>query len=97
MVDFEEVPGENDNHDVQMYAISTCAWCKKTKKLLKELNVKYRFIDIDTLKGEKKKKIMDRLREYNPASSVPTLVIDSGDKVIKGFKENEIREALETD
>lgn len=97
MVDFEKVSGEKDKGDIQMYALSTCPWCKKTKKLLKELDVQYRFIDIDTLEREKKEEVMDELREHNPACSVPTLVIDNGDEVIKGFKEEDIREALESD
>ncbi len=31
---------------VKLYALSTCAWCKKTKKFLEERNVEYEGIDI---------------------------------------------------
>lgn len=94
MKPFEKVSGKNDKHDVRAYTISTCPWCKKTKKLLKELDVEYRYVDIDLLSGEEKKEIKEELAEYNPVRNVPTLVIDK-DEVIRGFKEEKIREALE--
>lgn len=94
---FKHVPGENDEREVKMFAISTCAWCKRTKKLLKDLDIEYEYIDIDKLEGENKKEIYERLKEHNPSRSVPTLVINDGEKIIRGFKKEEIREALAND
>ncbi len=94
MNSFEKVSGENDERDVKAYTLSTCPWCKKTKKLLKDLDVEYRYVDIDLLSGGEKEKIREELTDYNPVRNVPTLVIDGGDEVIKGFKEDKIREAL---
>ena len=91
---FEEVSGENKEHDVKIFTISTCGWCKKVKKLLNELDVHYRYVDIDTVEGEKSKEVRDELKEYNPNISCPTMVIDGGDEVIIGFKEDEIKEVL---
>jgi|GEM_PF-3996188 len=42
----EQVGGE-DRGDVLLYALSTCGWCRKTKALLKELGVQYRYVDVD--------------------------------------------------
>lgn len=95
MSSFEKVSGKNDKHDVKAYTLSTCPWCKKVKKLLKNLDIEYRYTDIDLLSGEEKKKIKDELSEYNPVKNVPTLVIDEGKEVIKGYKEEKIREVLE--
>lgn len=97
MEPFEKVSGKNNEHEVKAYTISTCAWCKKTKKLLKELDIEYSYVDIDQLSGGKKDKILGELSEYNPVKNVPTLVIDGGDEVIKGFKEDKIREVLENE
>ncbi len=91
---FEQVSGENNQHDVKIYTISTCGWCKKVKKLLKELDVEYRYTDIDTIEGDKSKKIRDQLKKYNPNISTPTMVVDGGDEVIIGFQKDKIKEVL---
>ena len=44
----EHVEGE-DRGDVMLYALSTCGWCKKTKALLQELGVAYKYVDVDQL------------------------------------------------
>lgn len=77
---------------VKMYSLSTCSHCKSTKKFFDECNVVYEFTDVDLLDGEERKAILDDVRELNPRCSFPTIQI--GDRVIVGFKEDEIREAL---
>ena len=42
-----KVPGENKGHKVTLYALSTCGWCKKTKKFLDELGVEYEYVYVD--------------------------------------------------
>jgi len=44
------------------------------------------------LKGEERTKAIADLRKYNSSTSFPTLVV--GEKVIIGFREKEIGEAL---
>ena len=77
---------------VKMYTLSTCSHCKATKRFLDECSVKYEFTDVDLLEGEERKAILDDVRKLNPRCSFPTIVI--GDKVIVGYQEEEIREAL---
>jgi glutaredoxin-like protein NrdH len=77
---------------VKMYTLSTCSHCKATKKFLNELNVRYEFTDVDLLEGEERMAILEEVKKLNPRCSFPTIKI--GDKVIVGFRENEIREAL---
>jgi len=93
----EVVSGEKDERDVKVFTISTCGWCKKVKDLLKSLDVEYEYVDIDQIEGEEKKRIREELKEYNSKMSCPTVVIDEGDKVIIGFKEDEIKEAVGCD
>ncbi len=90
----KKVSGERDEHDVKLFAISTCGWCKKVKKLLKSLDVEHEYVDIDVVQGEESKEVKEELKEYNPSISCPTLVIDEGEKVIIGYKKDEIEEAL---
>ncbi len=77
---------------MKLYALSTCIHCKNTKELLNECGVEYDCIDVDTLDAEERKKIIEEIKSVNPSCSFPTLII--GDKVIIGFRKEEIREAL---
>jgi glutaredoxin-like protein NrdH len=81
-----------DKGKIFLFALSTCGWCKKTKKLLNELGVEYHFVDVDLLKGEHRDETMKELEVYNPRCTFPTLVIN--DQCIVGFKEDKIKEAL---
>lgn len=76
-----------------LYAISTCVWCKRTKRLLNNLGVKYDYIFVDQLQGDEKKQVEKEVEKYNPRCSFPTLVINEKDCIV-GFKEDEIKEAL---
>jgi glutaredoxin len=78
--------------EVKMYSLSTCSHCKATKKFLGECTIKYDFIDVDLLEGEERKAIIEDVKKFNPRCSFPTIII--GEKVIVGFKEKEIKEAL---
>jgi len=80
------------NESVKMYSLSTCGHCKATKKLLNECQVAYEFTDVDLLQGEERAAILEDVKKWNPNCSFPTIII--GEKVIVGYKEDEIREAL---
>ncbi|RPH51888.1 MAG: glutaredoxin family protein [Desulfobacteraceae bacterium] len=77
---------------VKVFSLSTCSHCKATKKLLGECTIKYDFVDVDLLQGEERAAILEEVKKFNPNCSFPTVII--GEKVIVGFKEKEIREAL---
>jgi glutaredoxin-like protein NrdH len=77
---------------IKMYTLSTCSHCKATKKLLNDCAVKYEFTDVDLLSGEEKAAVIADVRKLNPRCSFPTIII--GDKVIVGFDETAIKEAL---
>lgn len=77
---------------IKLYSLSTCSHCKSTKKLLNECTIVYEFVDVDLLEGEERQAILEDVKKFNPKCSFPTIII--GDKVIVGFKEKEIREAL---
>jgi glutaredoxin-like protein NrdH len=77
---------------VRLYSLSTCSHCKATKKLLGKCQVQYEFTDVDLLDKEERQAILEDIKAFNPACSFPTVVI--GDKVIVGYKEEQILEAL---
>jgi len=78
--------------DVKLYALSTCIHCRNTKEFLNQCGVNYDCVDVDTLEAEQRKKLLEEIRKINPECAFPTLVI--GDKVIIGFKKDEIKEIL---
>ena len=88
----KHVSGKKLGHIV-IYALSTCPWCKKTKKLLSDLGVEYYFADVDLMGNDEKEQAMQTVKKWNPSCSFPTMVIDDN-KCIVGFKEDEIRKAL---
>jgi len=78
--------------EVKIYSLSTCSHCRATKQFLADCTVKYNFVDVDLLEGEERKAIIEDIKKLNPRCSFPTVII--GDKVIVGYKEKEIKEAL---
>ena len=81
-----------DQTKVFLYTLSTCGHCKNIKKLLEENNIKYESADVDMAKRDEQIRLMAEMDKVSSSMSFPTLVI--GDKVIVGFREAEIREAL---
>lgn len=77
---------------VKMYTLSTCSHCKTTKKFFQDVSVPFEFTDVDLLTGEERQAILNEVIRYNPNRSFPTILI--GEKVIIGFNEKAIREAL---
>ncbi len=79
---------------VTLYALSTCIHCKNTKKFLDEHDVHYDCVFVDRLSGDERSETIRKVKEYNKACSFPTTVVDDGDKVIVGYRTDELKEAL---
>jgi glutaredoxin len=77
---------------VKIFSLSTCSHCKSTKKFLNDCTVQYDFVDVDLLQGEERSAILEEVKKFNPNCSFPTVII--GEKVIVGYKEKELKEAL---
>ncbi len=92
MIEMTHVDG-TEKGSIRLFALSTCVWCKKTKKLLDKLDVAYDFVYVDLLSGEKRDEVMDEVEKWNPRCSFPTIVIN--DQAIAGFKEDQIKEKLQ--
>lgn len=92
-MELQHVEGQNKGKLV-LFALSTCGWCKKTRALIEELNANYYYVYVDLLKGKEREEVVNMIKKWNPQVSFPTLVINDKKSII-GFKEEEIREALE--
>jgi glutaredoxin-like protein NrdH len=80
---------------VKVYSLSTCPWCKKVKRYLDENSVQYDVVDVDLAQGEEQKIALDEVEKLTGRRAFPVTVIN--DKVIQGFKEDEIKEALKSE
>ena len=78
---------------VKFFALSTCGWCKKTKRFLDAHNVNYEIDYVDLLSGAEKDRVMTEMDRWNPRRTFPTVVVDDGEVVV-GFKQDRLREVL---
>lgn len=76
----------------KIYALSTCYHCMDTASLLDEYQIDYDYIEVDYLEGEERKTVLEEVKELNSRCSFPTAKING--RVIVGYQEDEIREAL---
>ncbi len=88
----KQVDGE-DKGDVELYALSTCIFCMRTKRLLDKMGAAYRYVDVDRLGDGEREEAVARMERHNPSGGFPTIIING--TVIQGYKEDRIKEALD--
>ncbi|MGB8656601.1 MAG: glutaredoxin family protein [Candidatus Zixiibacteriota bacterium] len=91
-MDINHVPGKNKGK-VMLYALSTCGWCRKTKKLLDQLGIDYHYVDVDLLEEKDKSVARKEVMRWNPRGSFPTVVVNDSTCIV-GFDERRLREAI---
>lgn len=77
---------------IKIYALSTCPYCKRTKRFLDEHKVPYDCTDVDLLDDEKQDAVLEEIERISGRRSFPVVVI--GDEVIVGHDEERLRRAL---
>jgi len=89
-----KVAGKNNKHKVLIYAISTCAWCRMTKKFLNDNDIEFEYVDVDLASGKDHERIREEITSRGAEPSYPTIIVD-GKTVITGFRKDKIKEVLE--
>lgn len=80
---------------VKLFALSTCGWCRKTKRFLDDNDVDYEYEYLDLLTGNERVRALAEVEHYNRRKSFPTLVVQNDDThVVIGYKESRLREVL---
>ena len=77
---------------VKMFTLSTCGHCRAAKQFMGEHAIAHEFTDVDLLTGNERQSTLNEVRKFNPRCSFPTILV--GNRVIVGFNEKELREAL---
>ncbi len=77
---------------VSMYTLSTCPWCRKTKKFFQERNIPFDFIDYDLASEADQERISKDMMKYTGHIAFPFVRI--GDVVIIGYNPEKFEEGI---
>ena len=80
--------------EVYVYALSTCPWCRKTKKWFEESKITYEFVDVDQLPDDEQDAVADKAYELSGGRRFPVVVING--EVIVGYNPDKFLEHLKT-
>ncbi len=78
---------------VTIYALSTCLWCRKTKKYFEELKVPFEAVDYDKQDEGRQEKMMEEMRAAGCTGSFPFTRI--GAACVQGYDPAEFSKLLE--
>lgn len=77
---------------VHLYALSTCPYCRMTKKFLDEHEVAYDLTEVDLLEGAEKDAAVDEVVRLSGGKSFPVLDVDG--QVVVGFNKGRMTQVL---
>ncbi len=77
---------------ILLYALTTCPYCRMTKRFLDDNGVTYDLIEVDLLEGDERQKVIDEVKRLTGGTSFPVLVAD--DQVVVGFNKSRIAELV---
>lgn len=86
-VNYKTVEGDRQDHDVIIYALSTCAFCRRAIEYLKKNGVQFRYTYLDQIDVETKRSVKRELSErFDNIVVFPILVVDD-QRAYSGFTE----------
>jgi glutaredoxin len=77
---------------VHLYALSTCPYCRMTKKFLDEHEIAYELTEVDLLQGEEKDAAVEEVVRLSGGKSFPVLDVDG--QVVVGFNKGRMTHVL---
>lgn len=94
-VTYETVEGARQDHDVVVYSLSTCAFCRRALEYLKKSDVRFRYSHLDLIDVETKRSVKRELAErFDNIVVFPILVVDD-QRAFSGFTESVWSRALD--
>ena len=88
----EHVEGTVDRGEVVLYALSTCVWCKKTRRLLEELGVTYDYEYVDLASRARQDEIEAEIAARVKRPAYPTVCTHDG--CVVGYQPEAIKKLL---
>lgn len=80
---------------IKVYALTTCPWCKKVKAFLADEGIPFDVVDVDIAVGQVQEQALAEVERLTGKRSFPVTIIN--DRVILGYKPEEIKEALKNE
>ena len=94
-IEFTNEDGTNNNHQVTIFALSTCGFCKACLRFLRENSVSFKYVYYDLLDPDLKDAVKKELTEkYKERIMFPFVIIDE-DHIVVGFKDAELKKILD--
>lgn len=76
----------------KVYALSTCPYCKRTKRFLDEHKISYDGVDVDLLEDSKQDEVLEEVEKLTGKRAFPVVII--GKEIIVGHDEEKLKKAL---
>lgn len=78
--------------NVFMYTLSTCPWCRKTKKYFTDHKIAFQYVDYDLASQAEQEKIEQEMKIRSGPLSFPWVLID--DELVVGWNPAKYDELL---
>ena len=86
-LEFTHEKGKNKPHEITVYALSTCGFCKRALAFLRENDIEFRFIYVDKQSPEIRIRIKKDLRDnFEERLGFPYVILNSKEAMV-GFRE----------
>jgi len=76
----------------KVYALTTCPYCKRTRRFLDAHKIDYDCIEVDLLDDAKQDEVLDEIEKLTGRRSFPVVVV--GKEIIVGHDEEKLKKAL---
>lgn len=94
-LEFTNEEGSNNAHQITIFALSTCGFCKACLKFLRENDVAFKYVYYDMLDPDTKEAVKGELTaKFNERIMFPFVIIDE-EHVVVGFKDAELKKMLD--
>ncbi len=80
---------------VSMYTLSTCPWCRKTKKFFQDRGISFDFVDYDLAGEDEQNKIAAEMMKHTGHVSFPFVRI--GDVTVIGYNPERYEQLLKSE
>ncbi|MBN1328283.1 MAG: glutaredoxin family protein [Candidatus Heimdallarchaeota archaeon] len=92
---FTNEQGEKNPCDIEVYALSTCGFCKRALEFLRSNKITFRYIYVDQQDSDLRLMIKNELADrFEGRIGFPFAVINGGEKTLVGFTEEKWKEAF---
>lgn len=77
---------------IHLYALTTCPYCRMTKRYLDDHGITYEMTEVDLLEGDEKQAVVDEVKRLSGGTSFPVLTADG--QVVVGFNKSKMADLL---